>query len=188
MNCTALTIKITAGQKTPRFWFVFFLVGLLTYSITLPPYSFAENANPDEINQGELTEALEELVSSMNIEAFEYNTENRSDPFMPFISAKIDQPVDIDMSTERLSGMRQFEPGQLKLVAIMFTEANPMAMVEDSAGKGYLIRRGTKIGKSGIISDIVPNHVIIKQLTYSMTRERKYKTVEMILRKEGEHQ
>ncbi len=106
---------------------------------------------------------------------------------MPFISEKVVQPVGTDLEdSEKLTGMRQFEPGQLSLVAIIFTESNPMAMVEDSSHKGYVIRRGTKIGKSGIVSDILPNQVIIKQLSYSMSKERKYKTVEMILRKEGE--
>jgi len=134
-----------------------------------------------------VAKALEELLSSMKIEAFTYETEGRPDPFTPFISEKIIQPVEANVQQpEKLTGMRQFEPGQLTLVAVMFTESNPMAMVEDSSHKGYIIRRGTKIGKSGIVSDILPNQVIIKQLSYSMAREKKYKTVEMILRKEGE--
>ena len=131
--------------------------------------------------------ALEDLLESMNIEAFTYETEDRPDPFTPFISEKVIQPVEAGaQEEEKLTGMRQFEPGQLSLVAIMFTESNPMAMVEDSSHKGYIIRRGTKIGRSGIVSDILPNQVVIKQLSYSMAREKKYKTVEMILRKEGE--
>ena len=131
--------------------------------------------------------ALVELLESMKIEAFTYETEGRSDPFTPFISEKVIQPVEANVQEpEKLTGMRQFEPGQLSLVAIMFTESNPMAMVEDSSHKGYIIRRGTKIGRSGIVSNILPNQVIIKQLSYSMAREKKYKTVEMILRKEGE--
>ena len=130
--------------------------------------------------------ALEELLESMKTEEFIYETEGRPDPFEPFISEEILQESAETTPPEKLTGMRQFEPGQLSLVAIMFTESNPMAMVEDSSHKGYIIRRGTKIGKSGVVSDILPNQVIIKQLSYSMTREKKYKTVEMTLRKEGE--
>jgi len=135
----------------------------------------------------QVAKALEDLLASMKMENFVYQVEERPDPFMPFISEKVVQPTEADIEDkEKLTGMRQFEPGQLSLVAIIFTESNPMAMVEDSSHKGYVIRRGTKIGKSGIVSDILPNEVIIKQLSYSMTKERKYKTVEMILRKEGE--
>ena len=188
MNCT-----LPSNHNSPRmslqlhqkvcFWsLVVFIVLMFT------PITYAQTEDPKVIEQVKIAEALKDLIKSMNIEAFEYQIENRSDPFMPFISDTVEQPDDMGVSAERLTGMRQFEPGQLELVAIMFTENNPMAMVEDSAGKGYVIRRGTKIGKAGIVSDIIPNQVIIKQLTYSMTRERKYKTFEMTLRKEGEHQ
>lgn len=123
----------------------------------------------------------------MNTGEFVYQVEERPDPFMPFISEKIVQSPDSESeSGDRLTGMRQLEPGQLTLTAIIFTEANPMAMVEDSSHKGYVIRRGTRIGKFGIVTDILPNSVIIKQLSYSMNQEKKYTTVEMILRKEGE--
>lgn len=133
----------------------------------------------------EVAKALEELLASMNIEAFTYQVEGRPDPFKPFISQKVVREA-AEVTPEELTGMRQFEPGQLTLVAIIFTEDNPMAMVEDSSHKGYIVRKGTKIGRSGIISDIEPNRVVIKQLSYSMSRERKYNTVEMTLRKEGE--
>ncbi|MBU0673061.1 MAG: pilus assembly protein PilP [Proteobacteria bacterium] len=133
-----------------------------------------------------ITRTLAELLKSMNIKAFSYEVEGRPDPFMPFISDRTSPVASETSDTEKLTGMRQYEPGQLSLVAIMLSDDNPMAMVQDSAGKGYVIRRGTKIGRSGIVSDIIGNQVIIKQLTYSMSKERKYKTVEMILRKEGE--
>jgi type IV pilus assembly protein PilP len=131
--------------------------------------------------------ALEALLKSMNMGDFVYQVEERPDPFMPFISEKIVQSTDSDSENgEKLTGMRQLEPGQLSLAAILFTEVNPMAMVEDSSHKGYVIRRGTRIGKFGIVTDILPNAVIIKQLSYSMNQEKKYTTMEMILRKEGE--
>lgn len=146
----------------------------------------AEELAAEEEENAKVSKALEELLQSMKLGDFEYQVEERPDPFMPFISEKIVQSDSESEFGEKLSGMRQFEPGQLSLVAIMFTEANPMAMVEDSSHKGYVIRRGTRIGKFGIVSDILPNAVIIKQLSYSMDQDKKYTTVEMILRKEGE--
>jgi type IV pilus assembly protein PilP len=154
-----------------------------------PPQPKATNT-ADEGKQddtAEVTKALEDLLASMNMGDFVYQVEDRPDPFMPFIAEKVVQPTEAEIEdNEKLTGMRQFEPGQLNLVAILFTQGTPLAMVEDSSHKGYLIKRGTKIGKSGIVSDILPNEVIIKQLSYSMSKERSYKTVEMILRKEGE--
>jgi len=147
----------------------------------------AEDLAALEEENTKVAQALEELLKSMNLGDFEYQTEERPDPFLPFISEKIVQSADSESEFgEKLTGMRQFEPGQLTLTAIIFTETNPMAMVEDSSHKGYVIRRGTKIGKFGIVTDILPNAVVIKQSSYSLNQENKYTTVEMILRKEGE--
>ena len=150
------------------------------------PVDKTSESTTDFEEKVKVAKALEELLESMKTEDFIYETEGRPDPFEPFISEEILQESAETSTPEKLTGMRQFEPGQLSLVAIMFTESNPMAMVEDSSHKGYIIRRGTKIGKSGVVSDILPNQVIIKQLSYSMTMKKKYKTVEMTLRKEGE--
>jgi type IV pilus assembly protein PilP len=171
-----------------------FVTVILTLTTTLaqvkaqaPPVDSTVSDDKSTIEERiKVAKALEELLESMKTADFTYQTEGRSDPFEPFISEKIMQEAAETSTPEKLTGMRQFEPGQLSLVAIMFTESNPMAMVEDSSHKGYIIRRGTKIGKSGVVSDILPNIVIIKQLSYSMTKEKKYKTVELSLRKEGE--
>ena len=186
------TLVACCGQMGKGILPLFLAILVLTTGIAIaqtPPASTPAEQDPAAVEAENLqvAKALEELLQSMNLEVFVYQIEERADPFMPFISEKVVQPMDSDLEdAEKLTGMRQFEPGQLSLVAIMFTETNPMAMVEDSSHKGYIIRRGTKIGKSGVVSDILPNQVIIKQLSYSMTKERKYKTVEMILRKEGE--
>lgn len=151
------------------------------------PIQPTDDPSANEEEETKVARALEELLLSMKMGDFEYQVEERPDPFMPFISEKIIQSTESETEGgEKLTGMRQLEPGQLSLAAILFTEVNPMAMVEDSSKKGYVIRRGTRIGKFGIVTDILPNAVIIKQLSYSMSQEKKYTTVEMILRKEGE--
>ncbi len=162
------------------------------FAVAMPTISSAQitTANKGETKAAieeslKVAEALKELIASMKLVPFTYQTEGRTDPFLPFISQKVMQEV-AETKPEVLTGMRQFEPGQLTLVSIIFSGNSPMAMVEDSSHKGYIVRKGTKIGKSGIISNILPNQVIIKQLSYSMSREKKYKTVEMTLRKEGE--
>ena len=62
-----------------------------------------------------------------------------------------------------LTGMQLFEPGQLTLVALLKTESEDIAMVQDFTGKGYVITEGTKIGKRGVVKDIAPNTVIIEE-------------------------
>lgn len=167
---------------------LFILVGLANPVDSKAQIPTAEQSETAEAiaENAKVAEALKELLASMEIKEFVYHTEGRTDPFLPFISQKVMQEVAETTTPEKLTGMRQFEPGQLTLVAIIFNESSPMAMVEDASHKGYIVRKGTKIGRSGTIVDILPNQVIIKQLSYSMGREKKYKTVEMSLRKEGE--
>lgn len=119
---------------------------------------------------------------------FEYLIENRADPFVPFItekaaSAVIDEIVPIE---EQLSGMQLFEPGQLTLVAIVMVENNDFAMAEDTTGKGYIIRKGMKIGKRGTITAIKPNEVIIEETAFTRAGKKLTSTIVMLLKKEGE--
>lgn len=127
---------------------------------------------------------LEKILSGSN-DPFVYKREGRSDPFMPFITETIVQ-ADIESELEELTGMRKFEPGQLTLVALLFSEEGPMAMVQDSSGKGYIIKEGTLIGRRGTVDQIKPNTVIIKKMTRTTSGQVRTHTVEMVLKKEGE--
>ena len=153
-------------------------------------------ANPNNSNGPALQDQKKE--SKMNLEALEnsllsnkegddfvYKREGRPDPFVPFITQEMLQAA-TKGAEEELTGMRKFEPGQLTLVAIVFTEKGPLAMVQDSTGKGYTIRKGTKIGRTGEVVNIVSNKVIINEVSYTLSQKKRYKSVEMVLKKEGE--
>ncbi len=170
---------------------IFLAFTLVLVCLAAPGTAFAAQAKADgkgklsaEEERALVAKALEELLASMKIEKFSYDP-NLPDPFIPFISEKAATVQEAPVGKEELTGMRRYEPGQLQLVAIIFSRNRPLAMVQDSSGKGYVIHRGTRIGRSGIVSDIIPNKVVIKQLVYSMTSKKKYKTVEMVIRKEG---
>lgn len=123
-------------------------------------------------------------------DGFVYQMENRADPFVPFITEKaaaskmnMDEIVDV---TGPLTGMQLFEPGQLTLVAVMKTGAQDMAMVEDFTGKGYVLTEGIKIGRRGVVKDIVPNAVIIEETAETRAGKKLVTETVMTLRKEGE--
>lgn len=121
---------------------------------------------------------------------FSYQMENRADPFVPFITEKaaaskvnMDEIVDV---SGPLTGMQLFEPGQLTLVAVMKTSSQDIAMVEDFTGKGYVLTEGLKIGRRGVIKDIVPNAVIIEETAETRAGKKIVTETVMTLRKEGE--
>lgn len=145
-----------------------------------PGLLFAGDAASVE-NQKTTDSKLEDFLED---DGFVYTREGRPDPFMPFLTTttKAAKPE----VEEELTGMRKFEPGQLNLVAIVFAGDEKMAMVQDSVGKGYVIRKGTNIGRSGVVEDIVTNRVIIDNISYTRAGEKRVTTVEMLLKQKGD--
>jgi len=144
--------------------------------------SYASEQNVTQNQEFLATEqnSFEELKKSYFNDGTEYyyKREGRPDPFMPFISEEI---VQAEKNKEELTGMRRFEPGQLTLVGIVLVRGKHIAMVEDSVGKGYILHVGTEIGKNGIVEDIEPNKVLIKQLSHTNNNNEKiYKPIEMM--------
>ncbi len=140
-----------------------------------------EEGEGDKNSEGDILEKSMAISSDFN-----YQREGRPDPFMPFIT---EQRIEAELAveTKKLTGMQLFEPGQLTLVGIIKTSRGPLAMAQDSVGKGYPLRKGMKIGRTGEIVEIVPNKVLIKEEAYknARTKEIIYKTTEMVLKKEG---
>lgn len=144
----------------------------------------AQTALPAKDEQAGVSGVLEKFLVQDRETTFVYQREGRPDPFFPFLTQQILQAE--TAARKELTGMRRFEPGQLVLVAVVFTEKEPLAMVQDSAGMGYVLRKGTRIGRAGEVVDIVPNKVVIKEQTYSLVQGKQYRTVEMVLTTEGD--
>ncbi len=129
-----------------------------------------------------------EILANILKEPFTFATASHSDPFMSFIQdrmMKAEAAAEANAGSEPLTGMQLFEPGQLDLVAILFSGNQALAMVQDSTGKGYIIKKGTKIGRRGQVAEIMPNTVVIKDWFISSSGEKLFKNNEMVLRKEG---
>jgi len=93
---------------------------------------------------------------------FTYNSENWSDPFVPFLRAT--EAKQREKPPEKpLVGMQRFEPGQLNLVGVVQTGAGYVAMVEDPTGKGYTIQEGMMLGRYGRVTGIAADRIIVTQ-------------------------
>jgi hypothetical protein len=136
------------------------------------------------------TEKQQSPAEDQPIKPFEYQLENRPDPFVPFITEKaassnvnMDEIVD---NGEQLAGMQLFEPGQLTVVALVKTEEEYLAMVQDFTGKGYTLSQGMKIGRYGIVKSFTPQSVIVEETTVTRAGKKSVTQVVMLLKKEGE--
>jgi len=148
-------------------------------------FSAEEQATQAAEEQKELkfTEKMAAILFQEADDAFVYKRQDRNDPFVPFIQERV---VAIAAPVEELTGMRKFEPGQLSVVAIVMTPVDRFAMVQDSNNQGYIIREGILLGRTGVVEAIVPNKVVVKNYTYNLAGDKIYKTVEMVLKQEGE--
>ncbi len=159
----------------------FYLITVLIIFVLVGSPVFAtESTNP--ANEDEQTSIAE---------LFEYQLENRSDPFLPFIKEKkavaqvnMDEIISPDESL--LTGMQLFEPDQLKVVGFLATSKSRMAMVQDLIGQGYTIEIGTLIGKRGVVKDITPKGVIIEETAVTRAGKKKITKIVMALKPEGE--
>jgi Tfp pilus assembly protein PilP len=65
---------------------------------------------------------------------------------------------------ENLSPLERFEMGQLKVVGIVWDIKEPRAMIEDTAGLGYIVKVGTPIGNSeGRVKAIYRSEVVVEE-------------------------
>jgi type IV pilus assembly protein PilP len=112
-----------------------------------------------------------------------YNPTGKRDPFQPFIAAQSAvKPVDEEIP---ITPLQKYDLSQLKLVAIMVgTGAGEgRAMLEDSEGKGYIIKRGVYVGMNyGKVTAVLKDRVIIQERYKDYTNQVKEKEIVLRLR------
>jgi type IV pilus assembly protein PilP len=91
-----------------------------------------------------------------------YNPIGKRDPFRSPDAEPATQAALASAScTEPLC---RFDVDQLTLVAVVSGDANPLAMVQDPAGRGYFVRRNTRVGRQGgKVTQIMSDAVVITE-------------------------
>lgn len=103
-----------------------------------------------------------------------YNPKGRIDPFEPLFQAKGEATVSDtpgrtyqtirDSRRGKLTALEKLDISQLKLSAIILTSNRNIAMVQESTGKGHVVKKGTYIGiNSGRVVEIKKNAIIIEE-------------------------
>ena len=94
----------------------------------------------------------------------------KRDPFRPFtLNNRPSQ-----RRRENLSPLERYELGQLKLVGVIWDIKQPNAIVEDSAGLGYMVRIGTPIGSNeGKVKTIQPAGLVIEEFQFDVYGAKK---------------
>lgn len=116
------------------------------------------------------TYETESLIPDMSMG---YDPVGRINPFVPLVR---DEPVKVEkqeavQASAEVKPVRQKTPlekielSQLRLRAIIIAASGNRALVEETTGKGYIITKGTYIGRNdGKITKILKDKVIIEEM------------------------
>lgn len=124
---------------------------------------------------------IDSLTDTSLQSAFVYDPTGKRDPFQPFDFA----PKNAE--DQEKTPLERYTIGQLKLTAVLEGFDQPKAVVENAAGKGFTVGKGTKIGTNGgEIVDIQKDKILILETEVDFTGQKKTHTVEMKLRTKDE--
>ncbi len=122
-------------------------------------------AGPKSATQDKLIAQAPEPAKGLTGVPEKYDPTDKTDPFEPLFQPK---PV-LAKKTKRKKRLPQtplerIDLSQLRLVGIILASSGNRALVEESSGKGYVIKKGTYIGtNSGKVVKIKKETVIIEE-------------------------
>jgi type IV pilus assembly protein PilP len=90
-----------------------------------------------------------------------YNPVGKRDPFR---SPEAEPAAQAALNASCNEPLCRFDVDQLTLVAVVSGDANPLAMVQDPAGRGYFVRRNSRVGRQGgKVTQIMSDAVVITE-------------------------
>lgn len=135
----------------------------------------AKKRKAEEGDESKLT--MKKLVEIYEAKAREhtFDPEGMVDPFRP-IEAVMPRAPEAEEKPETvpLTPLQRMTLSQLKLKAVVMAGRNTRAMLEDSAGMGYIIKTGDLVGtREGRVMAIHQDRVEIKEFFKSYTGKKK---------------
>lgn len=117
--------------------------------------------------------------------SYVYDPTDKRDPFKPFIAMQTPlRPTDEEIP---LTPLQKYDLSQLKLVAILIGTGEDKAMVEDSEGKGYIVKKGVYVGRNfGKVKAVLKDRVIIAERYKDYTGKVREKEIVLRLHSPGE--
>jgi type IV pilus assembly protein PilP len=122
-----------------------------------------DNAAPSD----KLIAATSNVTPKMRLAAIPgaYDGTGKIDPFEPLVR---ENPVLVKKKKDKKriprSPLERIDLSQLKLVGIILASSGNRALIEESSGKGYVIKKGTYIGlNSGKVVKIIKEKVVVEE-------------------------
>ena len=135
-------------------------------SVTRQPGTAKPGIKTDINQQAVVSKTPAEKTISSSMPPPMYNRKGKIDPFEPLFREK---PVVAAKKSKRKkrtprTPLEKIDISQLKLVAIVLADSGNRALVEESSGKGYVVKKGTYMGtNSGKVIRIEKDKVIVAE-------------------------
>ena len=127
---------------------------LLAWMGTAPAARAEASQTEDENEQKGLSRLLE--IWDKQGKEFIFTTENKGDPFMPAVTSESVEKANV-LSGKALTPLQKMDLSTIKLVAVIISGKESMALVEDTTQMGYIVRVGTYMGtNNGRVVGIYP--------------------------------
>ena len=115
------------------------------------------------------------VLKSLEAPAFHYNPQGKINPFSPLFGNKPDTKLSekkgTDSQKKRIprTPLEMVDLNQLTLTAVVVRDNENSALVEESSGKGYVIKKGTSIGTHyGKVVKIKKDRILVEEATKDM--------------------
>ena len=114
-----------------------------------------------------------ELLASKDTSAV-YRYRGLLDPFLPLVKEEKSEPPPNVVSSDKIqtkkrvprTPLEKIDLSQLTLTAIFRNQKRTMAMVEESTGKGHLVKKGTYIGlDGGRVTEVSKDRILITEVS-----------------------
>lgn len=186
--------RVKNFQKLKESKFVFLLLAFIFLLVgcgggTVPPAPPVKGkallGEKKKAEPVQVAEKVEKKEPERKEEVYSYNPAGKPDPFKPFIQLT---PSRETLRTGLLTPLQRYDISQLKLVAIItIPQGNNVALVEDSLGKGYFLKKGTVIGKNdGKVKKILRDRVIIEEIYQDIFGQTKVNEISLFLHRTEE--
>ena len=143
----------------------------------IPSSALSEETQTGSVETKTLTKSPAETFDTKKLIpdlAIGYDSKGRIDPFIPLVKeepVKVEKTALIDAKGEvrekrAKTPLEKIELDQLALKAIILAPSGNKALVEESTGKGYIISKGTYIGRNeGRVVKILKDRIVVEELT-----------------------
>ncbi len=137
--------------------------------------------------------AVKPEAAALEIPDYRYDPKGKTDPFKPFVRLELPTPAKKGPEKKKYTGnltpLQRVPLDKVRVTGIAGSPEKRVDMVEDGAGKGYIVYSGTLIGENGgRVIQILPDRVIVEEKTGEggKGREKSHRVALKLHKEEGE--